>query len=404
MSVITPTTNANDNLLLNDLNEYVDSLDLDHPDAHIALATILLSWTSNNDVSRNLLGYALTQIAFDQTFEDILEDAVEYLQVLASIDDSLLEDCVRIGEVYEFELDSGYEDLDLNIQIEENIQNSPAPSLRDQAVTFAKDIHLNSTVGLHSQSILASNDKSNITDSLLNTARVHDALEDGTPIPSAQVPTINVLVDASEEDLGPVPDGMIRVWVQDSESEQPIEEEPAKEQSVTSEYIEDLAMAKGIAVLSADDWKKSNFSRNTPVIIRNFDFKAISRPDLGKASHMLIGTKNSQDVRIELRSQTVSGSAGDKLPVLIHKLDSLQQSREYGQTVVGIVGDTSLYSKYSLDLARKVAASSGLVMYAEGDSPVKNVLDTVFDNVLSKFDLTPKVEPDSTNKVDTFGI
>lgn len=362
MTILNKTSNHTDNIAISELESYLNTLDTSHPDAHVALATILLSWTNANQLSEGVLDSVLTQISFDQTLEPILESSIFFMEMMADEENLAM-----------------YPGLEPILDAYANMDGDPEFTGDDVELP---DIDFDAVAPPDFEAIVA----------------MHDANEDhpyaSAPLPdefSTVAPLVDALTAAAPSPSNSV-DGTSASTPVPAVPATPAVEDPA-ESSIAASFIEDCAFAKGIAVLTADEWRKSKNNRSTPVIVKNFDFRAINRPDLGKASFLLIAPKAGQDVRIELRSQTVSGSAGDKLPVLIHRLHSLQQSREYGQTVVGVVGDTSYFSKYSLDLARQVAANSGLVIYAEGDSPVSNALNTVMDNVLSKYQALAPVSP-----------
>lgn len=357
MITLNKTSNHLDNIAISELEAYLNDLDTSHPDAHVALATVLLSWTNANQLSDGLLASVLNQISFDQTLEPILESSIFFMEMLVDEND-----------------DEMYPSLETILDAYSNIDGDPEFTGADLELP---DIDFEDSVPQPAAPLTN-------TASLSAIMAVHDANEDNNLSHE-----VSSAVLTAVEHIAPVQTPSAAAT-----SDTPIDE--PSDSTLASSFIEDCAFAKGIAVISADDWRKSKNNRSTPVIVKNFDFRTINRPDLGKASFMLIAPKANQDVRIELRSQTVSGSAGDKLPVLVHKLHSLQQSREYGQTVVGVVGDTSFFSKYSLDLARQVAANSGLVIYAEGDSPVNNALSTVMDNVLSKYQAPTPVSPTNT--------
>ena len=174
-------------------------------------------------------------------------------------------------------------------------------------------------------------------------------------------------------------------------------QDTTSDSSAVESFVEDIALTKGLALISSDDWKKSKYARNIPVIVKNFNFKHAGHPELGTASFLVVGPKKESDLRIEIRTQTVSGSAGDKLPVLIHKLHSMQQSKQYGKTCAGIIGDINFFSKYSLDLARQVAANSGRVMYAEGDSSLSNTLSTVIDDIKELYSINKDINVGTPN-------
>lgn len=168
--------------------------------------------------------------------------------------------------------------------------------------------------------------------------------------------------------------------------------------------IEDIALSYGIPIVSGESWKRDEFARNTPILVKNFDFRNIKKTDLGRANYLLIAPTYKKDVRIEIKSQSVAGTAGDKLPVSIRRYRNWSSSNVYNQTIVAVLGNTSLFSKESLEMAREEALSAeksnpGKVRYVEGLDAFNNVLQQTIKDVVEQFEATKNTKTPVTSEL-----
>ena len=137
--------------------------------------------------------------------------------------------------------------------------------------------------------------------------------------------------------------------------------------------VEDVALMNGVAILSGKDWRDMKMPRNETLLIADFDFATVAREGVGRAAYLLVGPTSSDDVRIEIKSQSTSGSAGDKLPTSLLRLVNASKSQSYGSAVVGVVG-LQFFTPEALALAREVAGRSSRVRLVEGAENFVDVL------------------------------
>lgn len=137
--------------------------------------------------------------------------------------------------------------------------------------------------------------------------------------------------------------------------------------------VEDVALVNGVAILSGKDWRGMKMPRNETLLIADFDFSTVAREGVGRAAYLLVGPTSSDDVRIEIKSQSTSGSAGDKLPTSLLRLVNAAKSQSYGSAVVGVVG-LQFFTPEALALAREVAGRSSRVRLVEGAENFVDVL------------------------------
>ena len=144
---------------------------------------------------------------------------------------------------------------------------------------------------------------------------------------------------------------------------------PAAEgQSVSpAELMQAVADKNAISIVSMDTWKNKYTDRQQCVIVRNFEFKAIKKPELGRAQYMLMGPSDIQDVRIEMKSQNVSGSACDKLPMSVYRLQKMHKTALYSSTVIGIT-NTTHFPEDTLELAQAIAKTDSKVVFIENEN------------------------------------
>ena len=133
-----------------------------------------------------------------------------------------------------------------------------------------------------------------------------------------------------------------------------------------SEMIQALAERFGIPIVMMDAWKIEQ-DRSRPAIIKNFDFRIQKKSELGRAQYLLLGPSPEEDIRIELKNQTVSGSAGDKLPMSVYRLKNMHAQAAYAKTIVG-VANTEFFSDDTLDLAKMLALSEPNMVFVLNDA------------------------------------
>lgn len=139
-----------------------------------------------------------------------------------------------------------------------------------------------------------------------------------------------------------------------------------------TELMQAVADKHGIEIVTMDAWKTAGSKRGAAVIVRNFDFRSIGKSELGRAQYMLLGPAAENDVRIELKNQTVSGSAGDKLPLSIYRLQKMHKDAPYSATVVG-VANTTYFSDDALELAQTLAKVDAKLLFVK-DEKVSQIL------------------------------
>lgn len=137
--------------------------------------------------------------------------------------------------------------------------------------------------------------------------------------------------------------------------------------------IEDVALANGLAVVSGKEWRAMKMPRTEALLVADFDFATIEKEGVGRAAYLLVAPESKNDIRIELKSQSTSGSAGDKLPTSLLRLVNAAKTQSYGAAVVGVVG-LQFFAPEALSLAREVAGKSSRVQLVEGP---ENFLDAV---------------------------
>ena len=207
------------------------------------------------------------------------------------------------------------------------------------------------------------------------------------PASPADVPApsiIKVLVDV-EDVLSSVPTpGTVSVLVaeeEDAPAQAPAEERvrsnPVASYQEKRGMIEDVALANGMAVMSGKEWRTAKMPRTQALLVADFDFATVDKEGVGRAAYLLVGPTVSTDVRIELKSQSTSGSAGDKLPTSLLRLVNASRSQSYGSAVVGVVG-LQYVAPEALTLAREVAGRSSRIRLAEG---TENFIDVVQQNI-----------------------
>ena len=156
--------------------------------------------------------------------------------------------------------------------------------------------------------------------------------------------------------------------------------------------IEDVALANGLAVVSGKDWRAMKMPRTEALLVADFDFATIEKEGVGRAAYLLVAPESKNDIRIELKSQSTSGSAGDKLPTSLLRLVNAAKTQSYGAAIVGVVG-LQFFAPEALSLAREVAGKSSRVQLVEGP---ENFLDAVQQKMDSVKALHAAVAPAPT--------
>ena len=157
--------------------------------------------------------------------------------------------------------------------------------------------------------------------------------------------------------------------------------------------VEDVALVNGVAILSGKDWRGMKMPRNETLLIADFDFSTIAKEGVGRAAYLLVGPTSSDDVRIEIKSQSTPGSAGDKLPTSLLRLVNAARSQSYGSAVVGVVG-LPFFTPEALALAREVAGRSSRVRLVEGAENFVDVLQQTVTIVKARHAALVAVSPE----------
>lgn len=154
---------------------------------------------------------------------------------------------------------------------------------------------------------------------------------------------------------------------------------PAMAYQEKRSIVEDLALMNGIAIVSGKEWRQNKMERSEPILVADFDFSTIARDGVGRAAYLLVGPSLEDDVRIELKSQSTAGSAGDKLPTSLLRLVNASKTHSYGRAVIGVVG-LQFFAPESLALAREVASKTTRVQLVEG---FENFTDAILGHIVN---------------------
>ena len=152
----------------------------------------------------------------------------------------------------------------------------------------------------------------------------------------------------------------------------------------TPAIVEDLATELGIPVINGKDWVAQGSPRTAPMVITSIDYSKVN-DSLGKISYLLVSPEAKDDVRVEIRSQNTSGSAGDKLPTNIFRMVNAAKTNAYARTLVGVVG-LKFFAEDALHLARDVAAKSSRVQLVEGTDNFIDSLRQEFGHLQNRHD------------------
>lgn len=133
-----------------------------------------------------------------------------------------------------------------------------------------------------------------------------------------------------------------------------------------TELMQAVADKHKMSVISMEEWKTSGTPRTAPVIVKNFDFRSVNKSELGRAQFLLVGPAPENDVRIELKNQTVSGSAGDKLPLSVYRLQKMHKISPYNTTIIG-VANTTYFSDDALELAQTLSKTDPKLIFVQDE-------------------------------------
>lgn len=153
-----------------------------------------------------------------------------------------------------------------------------------------------------------------------------------------------------------------------------------------TELMQAVADKHSIAVIGMEEWKTKGTPRAALVIVKNFDFRSVNKSELGRAQFLLVGPSAEHDVRIELKNQTVSGSAGDKLPLSVYRLQKMHKIAPYAATVIG-VANTTYFSDDSLELAQTLSKMDPKLIFVQ-DGNVSQALHAQVLKINSLFNPT----------------
>lgn len=154
-----------------------------------------------------------------------------------------------------------------------------------------------------------------------------------------------------------------------------------------TELMQAIADKHQVKVISMEEWKSSQDQRKAPVIVKNFDFRSVNKSELGRAQFLLVGPSPEHDVRIELKNQTVSGSAGDKLPLSVYRLQKMHKIAPYTTTVIG-VANTTYFSDDALELAKTLSLTDNKLIFVQ-DEKVGHTLHAQVVKAKQLFNLGP---------------
>lgn len=152
----------------------------------------------------------------------------------------------------------------------------------------------------------------------------------------------------------------------------------------TPAIVEDLAAELGIPVINGKDWVAQGSPRTAPMVVTSIDYSKVN-DSLGKISYLMVSPEAKDDVRVEIRSQNTSGSAGDKLPTNIFRMVNAAKTNAYARTLVGVVG-LKFFAEDALHLARDVAAKSSRVQLVEGTDNFIDSLRQEFGHLQNRHD------------------
>lgn len=156
-----------------------------------------------------------------------------------------------------------------------------------------------------------------------------------------------------------------------------------------TELMQAIADKHKVSVISMEEWKTSGAPRTAAIIVKNFDFRSVNKSELGRAQFLLVGPSAEHDVRIELKNQTVSGSAGDKLPLSVYRLQKMHKIAPYASTIIG-VANTTYFSDDALELAQTLSKTDPRLVFVQ-DEKVSQALHAQVLKINQLFNPTPAV-------------
>ncbi len=144
--------------------------------------------------------------------------------------------------------------------------------------------------------------------------------------------------------------------------------------STPDAIIETLSQKHGIQIQEYEQWKETK-DRSQPTIVKKMNYTSIHQ-SIGRAQYVLLGATQGDDIRIELKNQSVSGSAGNKLPTTIFSLHKANMFAPYKEVFVG-VANTTYFSEHTLEFAELTANMFPKVSFHKGQQ-VLDALNTMF--------------------------
>ena len=156
-----------------------------------------------------------------------------------------------------------------------------------------------------------------------------------------------------------------------------------------TELMQAVADKHKLTILSMDEWKAKGGPRTAPVVVKNFDFRSVNKSELGRAQFLLVGPSAEHDVRVELKNQTVSGSAGDKLPLSVYRLQKMHKQAPYASTIIG-VANTTYFSDDALEFAQTLSKTDPKLVFVQ-DEKVSQALHAQVTKIERLFNIGPAV-------------
>lgn len=122
--------------------------------------------------------------------------------------------------------------------------------------------------------------------------------------------------------------------------------------------MEKIFADAGIEVISAAEWKLSGFDRSKARLVTTYNLGSLqpryAAAALGTFDGLLLGPEKdgSLDVRIEVSSQNVEGTASEKLPTELTRYGEGAAMGVYGSAVFGVVGEISFFKPHTRKAAQ----------------------------------------------------
>jgi len=153
------------------------------------------------------------------------------------------------------------------------------------------------------------------------------------------------------------------------------------------ELVHAIALKHKVDVISMSEWK-ANPIRDKCVFVRHFDFQSIKKSSLGRAQYLLLGPTSDFDIRVELKNQTQSGSASDKLPMNIYRLQKMQRSNAYNKTLIGVI-DSTYFADDTMELAKTIADLDQKMEF-KTDEELSQTLHNMVEHITTLFEQIKK--------------